>query len=71
MHKKTDGVNLLHRPVIYKLNSYCEIALTGQVDTHVPHSTQAAASTFAFPSAAEIADTGQADTQDSQPTHTS
>ena len=38
--------------------------------THVPHSTQASASTFAFPPSTEIAETGQAPTHDSQPTHT-
>ena len=50
---------------------YCEIALTGQVDTHVPHSTQVPASTLALPSLTEIALTGQAPTHDSQPTHAS
>ncbi len=46
------------------------MADTGHVPTHVPHSTQASASTFAFPPSTEIAETGQAPTHDSQPTHT-
>jgi len=45
------------------------MALTGQVETQLPHSTHLPSSTCACPSVIEMAETGHAPTQDSHPTH--
>lgn len=49
--------------------SYWLIALTGQLDTHAPHSTHVSSLTTALPPSMEIAETGQEPSHAPQPMH--